>query len=132
MQIKQSLLPDDLKTEIRSRLSQMISIESSRLIERTSDCLHTQDSNFFNAANSTYFHLYLLPDPTNENEKSDPLNLVRNLNTRTNEIRQFVPRLADGDLQQIQSVSDDIPTFAAGPTFSLSQYYSLTVSVNNL
>jgi len=129
MEIKQSLLPTDLKTEIRSRLSQMISIETSRLIERTSDCVQTLDSVYYNTPNTSYFHLYLLPDPTNENDMNDPLNLVRNLNARTDEIRQFVPRLADGDLTGFQAVDDDVPIFTFRPKFSLSQYYSLTTSV---
>lgn len=130
MQIKQTLLPTDLKNEIISRLAQMISIDAGRLIERTSDCYNTRDSLYFNAPNSSYFHLYLLPDPTNENDDSAPINLVNNLNTRTDEIKEFVPRLADGDLLQTQELVEDIPEFITGsPSYVSNEYYSLTMSV---
>jgi len=129
MQIKQTLLPTDLKNEIISRLAQMISIDAGRLVERTSDCYQTRDSLYFNAPNSSYFHLYLIPDPTNENDNSAPISLVRNLNTRTDEIKEFVPRLADGDLLQIQELVDAIPDFTVRPSYVSNEYYSLTMSV---
>lgn len=132
MQIEQDSVAPDLKIEILSRLAQMISITSSRLIERTSDCAQTQDALFYNAANTTYFHVYLLPDPTNENNYNTPLLLVNNLNSRTTEIQQFIPRLADGDLLQMDELDEDIPTFIVRPSFTTSLYTYISISVSLL
>jgi len=106
----------------------LLSVESARLVERSSDCVQTATSAIFNTPNTTFLHLYVLPEPTNENDKSSPLRLVQNLNSRRDEIEAFVPRLADGDLLQIQELPDAIPTFVGRPDIGDATTDSLTLT----
>lgn len=127
--IKQSSIASDVKKEIISRIALMLSVDKARLVEKFTDCEQSQDSLSYHAANTTYFHLNLLPDPTSENDNATPLKLVQNLNSRTDEIREFIPRLADGDLLQVQALSPEIPTFTVRPTLLKDDYEALTFSV---
>lgn len=131
MQIKQNSISTDLKKEIISRVSTMLSIEKARLVEKTTDCVQSQDSASSLAPNTTNFNLFILPDPTNENLDNTPVKLARNLNGRTDEIREFVPRLASGDLTGIKELvaEQDVPTFTVRPKYSKSDYEFITISV---
>lgn len=117
MAIKQNSLSQELQSEIFSKIAAMLSIPKTRLKPKTTDCAQTQDSLFYNTPNTTYLHIYVLPDPISENNLNTPLTLVENLNQRRTEIQAFVPRLADGDLLQIQELPDDIPAFKSRPSF---------------
>ena len=130
MQVKQDSIASDMKNEIISRIAGMLSIDKSRVVQRTSNCTQTRDSLSYNTANTTYLHLYVLPDPTSENDNNAPINLVRNLNTRTTEIKAFISRLADGDLLQMQEVPYNIPGFAVRPVYTSSTYTTITTTVN--
>jgi hypothetical protein len=117
MAIKQNSLSQELQSEIFSKIAAMLSIPKARLKHKTTDCAQTQDSLFYNTPNTTYLHIFVLPDPISENNLNTPLTLVENLNQRRSEIQVFVPRLADGDLLQIQELPDDIPAFKSRPGF---------------
>jgi len=135
MAIRQNTLANEQKLEIFSKIAAMLSIERSRLMEKTSDCVQTQDSIFYNTPNTTFLHVYVLPDPTSENDLNTPLKLVQNLNERRDEIQAFVPRLAEGDLLQIQELQndvplqDDVPRFKSRATFAYATTDALFFTV---
>ena len=136
MPVRQSSLSTEQQDEIIARIAGMLSIEKARyllmtrsVVQKTTDCVQTQDKLYYNTPNTTFLHLYVFPDPTSENSLNSPLSLVQNLNLRRDEIQVFVPRLAQGDLLGIQELQDNIPSFQTRPYYVASTIESLTFTV---
>ena len=88
LQINTPFVSKVLRDEYVKRLSTIMGITSNRTTEKVS-CIG--ESPVGTEPSTTYITYYVSPDPTISDNDLSPISLVRNLNTKRDEIEKFVP-----------------------------------------
>ncbi|EAS00909.2 transmembrane protein, putative (macronuclear) [Tetrahymena thermophila SB210] len=128
MKITQSSILSDVKQEYITKMASLVSISPSRIIERQTKCLSI-NLDGSNSANVMYWNLLLLPDPTNEDYLTTPINIVAQLNNRIQAIQQFIPRLDVNTPFIMSNLSLNIPQFQIAPYMANKTINSVTINV---
>ncbi|KAL4499018.1 hypothetical protein ABPG72_016920 [Tetrahymena utriculariae] len=127
MKITQSSILSDVKQEYITKMASLVSISPSRIIERQTKCLSI-NLDGSNTANAIYWNLLLLPDPTNEDYLTTPINIVAQLNNRILDIQQFIPRLDVNTPFIMSNLSLNIPQFQIAPYMANKTINSVTIN----
>ncbi|KAL4482744.1 hypothetical protein ABPG73_021404 [Tetrahymena malaccensis] len=127
MKITQSNILSDVKQEYITKMASLVSISPSRIIERQTKCLSI-NLDGANTANVMYWNLLLLPDPTNEDYLTTPINIVAQLNNRIQAIQQFIPRLDVNTPFIMSNLSLNIPQFQIAPYMANKTINSVTIN----
>ena len=99
----------------------LLDVNTERLVEHV-DCKGSADQNL-SESGKTFIKYYLTPDLYEEDSELAPIKLVRNLNKKKEDIKKFIPKLADGDLLLMEEITKKEPYYTIRP-YAVAQNYT--------